>query len=107
MTSPLDSLTDRAELELLLNQFSSGQTRRIDPVEMRTALSDEIRGQDHVIEDLTDFLHREWAKESRTRPIGSLLFLGPTGTGKSQLAKVLANHLYGDEKRMFTSTVRT
>ena len=37
---------------------------------------------------------------SQTRPLGSFLFLGPTGVGKTELVKVLARQYYGDEKAL-------
>jgi ATP-dependent Clp protease ATP-binding subunit ClpC len=67
---------------------------------MAAALKDRVKGQDHVIDDLVRLLKLEWGKEKRKRPIANLLFLGPTGTGKTELAKAIAEYLYGDEKAM-------
>ncbi|SRR5260221_1534426 len=96
----LDKLTNLAELERLLQQQTTGESRNIDAEKMAEALKDRVKGQDHVIDELVRLIKREWAKEKRKRPVANLLFLGPTGTGKTELAKVLAEYLYGDEKAM-------
>ncbi|HUB32971.1 MAG TPA: AAA family ATPase [Bryobacteraceae bacterium] len=96
----LDKLTDLAELERLLQQQTAGESRNIDAEQMAEALKDRVKGQDHVVDELVRLIKREWAKEKRKRPIANLLFLGPTGTGKTELAKAIAEYLYGDDKAM-------
>lgn len=96
----LDKLTNLAELEKLLQQQSKGESRNIDTVQMADALKDRVKGQEHVIDNVVKLLKLEWGKEKRKRPIANLLFLGPTGTGKTELAKAIAEYLYGDEKAM-------
>lgn len=96
----LEKLTNLAELERLLQQQTTGESRAIDAENMAEALKDHVKGQDHVVDELVRLIKREWAKEKRKRPIANLLFLGPTGTGKTELAKAIAEYLYGDEKAM-------
>ena len=91
-------ITDRAKVLELLAAIQSGTARRIDETEMATALKRRVRGQDEVIDDLSRLVRKEWGKTRRKKPVASLLFLGPTGTGKSELAKAIAEYLYGDEK---------
>lgn len=96
----LSKLTDISELQRLLDTQASGASRAIDEEKMIEALQGRVKGQDHVVTDLVSFIRLQWAKERRKRPIASLLFLGPTGTGKTELAKAVAAFLYGDEKNM-------
>ncbi|MBK8246794.1 MAG: ATP-dependent Clp protease ATP-binding subunit [Gemmatimonadetes bacterium] len=67
---------------------------------MAARLKERVRGQDHVIDDLSQLLMLQWAKERRGRPIANLLLLGPTGTGKTELSKTIAAYLYGDERAL-------
>ncbi len=59
----------------------------------------EIIGQDHAIESLVRTIKRSvLGFSSPNKPKASVLFLGPTGVGKTQTAKVLAKHLFGPKK---------
>ena len=63
-------------------------------------LADELRkrviGQDNAIKLVSDAIIRQRAGiKNENRPIGSFMFLGPTGVGKTQLSKVLAKYLFG------------
>jgi ATP-dependent Clp protease ATP-binding subunit ClpC len=96
----LENLTNLAELQRLLDAQKSGESRNINLDEMAAALGERVKGQDHVIQDVSRLIKQQWAKEKRKRPIANLLFLGPTGTGKTELAKAMAQYLYRDEKAM-------
>ena len=65
---------------------------------MEEVLKDQVVGQDEAIEKLTKAIRRTRAglKDPR-RPIGSFIFLGPTGVGKTELAKALARYLFDTE----------
>ena len=69
------------------------------------ALSDQLHkrvvGQDEAVQRVTDAILRSKAGiKDPTKPIGSFLFLGPTGVGKTELAKALAENLFDDEQNM-------
>lgn len=65
---------------------------------MEDELKKRIVGQDKVITMLSKAIHRTRAGlKDPNRPIGSFIFLGPTGVGKTQLAKELATYLFEDE----------
>jgi ATP-dependent Clp protease ATP-binding subunit ClpA len=98
-TDPLD-ITDKGRLLDILAQRRQGQARIIDEAEMKIALTKRVRGQDHIIEHLSQFIRLQWGKERRGKPIANLLFVGPTATGKTELAKALAEFLFDDEKNM-------
>ena len=58
-------------------------------------------GQDEAVEKVSEAILRSRAGISDpNRPIGSFLFLGPTGVGKTELAKSLAENLFDDEKNI-------
>ena len=64
-------------------------------------LHKRVIGQDEAVAKVTDAILRSRAGiQSPDRPIGSFLFLGPTGVGKTELAKTLAATLFDDEKNM-------
>ncbi|MCD7813446.1 MAG: ATP-dependent chaperone ClpB [Lachnospiraceae bacterium] len=69
------------------------------------ALDDELHkrvvGQDDGVEKVTEAILRSKAGiKDPSKPIGSFLFLGPTGVGKTELAKALAQNLFDDEQNM-------
>ncbi len=70
--------------------------------EMEEALSGRVVGQKEAIDALSKRLrlNKGPLKENFSRPDGVLLFLGPTGVGKTELAKALAEFLFGDDKKM-------
>jgi ATP-dependent Clp protease ATP-binding subunit ClpA len=96
----LENMTNLAQLKALLEAQSSGKSRQINVEEMTAALNDRVKGQEHITEDVSRVIKLQWAKEKRKRPIANLLFVGPTGTGKTELAKAMAEYLYKDEKAM-------
>ena len=64
-------------------------------------LHKRVIGQDDGVARVTDAILRSKAGiKDPTKPIGSFLFLGPTGVGKTELAKALAENLFDDEKNM-------
>ena len=64
-------------------------------------LHERVVGQDEAVEKVTEAILRSRAGIANpNRPIGSFLFLGPTGVGKTELAKALAQALFDDEKNM-------
>lgn len=74
-----------------------GQKESEKLLQLESELQKTIIGQDEATEVIAKALRRSRAdlKDPR-RPIGSFMFLGPTGVGKTHLAKVLAEHMFGD-----------
>ena len=65
------------------------------------ALHERVIGQDKAVESVADALRRARAGlKDPKRPIGSFIFLGPTGVGKTELARALAEYLFDDEEAM-------
>ena len=67
---------------------------------IETTLTDRILGQPHVAKVIGDTLIRNLAGFSGGRPIGSLLFVGPTGVGKTEVVKTLAALLFGSTEAL-------
>ena len=64
-------------------------------------LHGRVVGQDRAVEAVADAVLRSRAGiKNRSRPVGAFLFLGPTGVGKTELAKALAQELFDDENAM-------
>ncbi len=71
------------------------KTEGMKLLQMREELSDSVIGQQEAIEKIVKAIHRNRAGlKDPNRPIGSFIFLGPTGVGKTQLAKVLSQYLF-------------
>jgi ATP-dependent Clp protease ATP-binding subunit ClpA len=82
-----------------LGEFDETQRNRLS--ELGDRLSDSIIGQEHAIEKVTATLvHRIQSMYSNHRCIGTFLFVGETGVGKTELARSLATGFYGDEKAL-------
>jgi ATP-dependent Clp protease ATP-binding subunit ClpB len=68
---------------------------------MESYLKKRVVGQDHAVKALSEsVLESRSGLNKKGQPIGSFFFLGPTGTGKTELAKSLAEFLFNDEKAM-------
>jgi ATP-dependent Clp protease ATP-binding subunit ClpB len=81
-------------------QLDARQTGE-DAEKLRTDLHKRIVGQDHAIQQIVNVYQTFLAgMNSPSRPIGSFLFLGPTGTGKTRLVEAMAESLVGDARAM-------
>ena len=79
-----------------VEQLDDGESTRL--VNMEAELHKDVIGQDEAIRLISGAVRRSLAGvSSLKRPLGSFIFLGPTGVGKTQLAKALAKFLFGTE----------
>jgi ATP-dependent Clp protease ATP-binding subunit ClpC len=79
-----------------VNRIAQSESQKL--LRMGDELKEEIIGQDEAIDKLVRAIRRTRAGlKDPTRPIGSFIFLGPTGVGKTELAKVLARYLFDSE----------
>lgn len=70
-------------------------------INLATELKKRVIGQDEAIELVSDAIIRQRAGiKNENRPIGSFMFLGPTGVGKTELAKSLAEQLFANENQI-------
>ena len=81
------------------SKLMEGQQEKI--LKLPDILHQRVVGQDEAITKVTDSIIRSRAGiQDPNRPIGSFLFLGPTGVGKTELAKTLAANLFDDERNI-------
>jgi len=77
------------------------QSEREKLLNMEDELHKRVAGQDEAIEAVSDAIRRSRAGlHDKRKPIGSFIFLGTTGVGKTELAKALAEYLFNDESAM-------
>jgi len=82
-----------------VTQLVEGESDRLLKLEKR--LHTRVIGQDQAVEVLADAVRRARAGlKDPKRPIGSFIFLGPTGVGKTELARALAEFMFDDEDNM-------
>jgi len=82
-----------------VNKISQKEGQKL--LKMKEELGKSIVGQDEAINKLTKAIQRTRAGlKDPARPIGSFIFLGPTGVGKTEMAKVLAKYLFDKEEAL-------
>ncbi|MDR0601967.1 MAG: AAA family ATPase, partial [Treponema sp.] len=82
-----------------VSKMLSGELQKY--LDLEKVLEQRVVGQDAAVQAVADAIRRNKAGLSdAARPLGSFLFLGPTGVGKTELAKTLADFLFNDEKAL-------
>ncbi|MFJ7194146.1 MULTISPECIES: ATP-dependent Clp protease ATP-binding subunit [unclassified Streptomyces] len=82
-----------------VTQLTASEKEKL--LKLEDALHSRVVGQDEAVTAIAQAVRRNRAgMGDPDRPVGSFLFLGPTGVGKTELAKALAELLFGDEHRM-------
>ncbi len=82
-----------------VSRLLEGEVQKL--IRMEHALHDRVVGQDEAVNAVANAIRRSRAGLSDPRrPIGSFLFLGPTGVGKTELARALAEFLFDDDRAM-------
>ena len=95
-TSPRSSPAGRASRSTRLLE---GETEKL--IHMEERLHERVVGQDEAVEAVANALRRARSGlQDPNRPIGSFVFLGPTGVGKTELARALAEFMFDDERAM-------
>lgn len=80
-----------------VSKTSKAESR--DLINLEEKLSSDVIGQNEAISSICDCIRRgRVGLKSPSRPLGSFLFLGPTGVGKTELAKSIAKHVFGSQK---------
>ena len=79
-----------------LQQLEEGESKKL--LQMESLLHKVVVGQDHAVTAISKALRRSRANlKNPNRPIGSFIFLGPTGVGKTLLAKSIAEYIFGSK----------
>lgn len=82
-----------------VNKLMSTQRQKI--LHLKEVLKQRVMGQDEALDLVSDAIMRSKAGiQDENRPLGSFLFLGPTGVGKTEVAKALAEQLFDDESKI-------
>src|SRR3954452_20102098 len=82
-----------------VDRLLEGETEKL--VQMESRLHRRVVGQDEAVEAVANALRRaRTGLQDPNRPIGSFVFLGPTGVGKTELARALAEFMFDDEHAM-------
>ncbi len=82
-----------------VSKMLEGDIERL--VGMESRLAQRVVGQDHALRAVSDTIRRARAGiQDAARPLGSFIFLGPTGVGKTELARALAEFLFDSEKAL-------
>ncbi|MGB6338612.1 MAG: ATP-dependent chaperone ClpB [Candidatus Aminicenantaceae bacterium] len=82
-----------------VSKMLEGEVEKL--IKMEENLKKRVVGQDHALEAVANTIRRARAGiQDASRPLGSFIFLGPTGVGKTELARALAEFLFDDERAM-------
>jgi ATP-dependent Clp protease ATP-binding subunit ClpB len=82
-----------------VDRLLEGETEKL--IQMETRLHDRVVGQDEAVSAVANALRRARSGlQDPNRPIGSFAFLGPTGVGKTELARALAEFMFDDERAL-------
>jgi len=105
--SGLDEVVDEEDIAEVVSSWTGIPVSQMLETEaerllhMEERLHQRIVGQDEAIKAVSDAIRRARSGlKSPKRPIGSFIFLGPSGVGKTELAKALAEFLFGDEEAL-------
>ncbi len=82
-----------------VSRLLEGETEKL--IHMEERLHERVVGQDEAVQAVANALRRaRTGLQDPNRPIGSFIFLGPTGVGKTELARALAEFMFDDERAM-------
>ena len=105
--SMLKRVVEEEEINEIVSRWTHIDISRLKSSEkdkilhLKDFLAKRVMGQDEALELVTDAIMRSKANiQDENRPLGSFMFLGPTGVGKTEVAKALAQQLFDDESNI-------
>jgi ATP-dependent Clp protease ATP-binding subunit ClpB len=106
-TDLIKQIVDEDDIALVLSRWTKIPLEKLKTSEtqkllnMKQILQERVIGQEEAIEKVTNAIqtHRAGLADPN-KPIGSFLFLGPTGVGKTEVARTLADYLFNDEHKL-------
>ncbi len=106
-TQPTDAVVSRGDIEDIITAWTGIPVKKLAGEEsermlhLDQLLKERIIGQDAAVEAVAKAIRRgRTGLKDPNRPVGSFIFLGPTGVGKTELTKALADVMFGDENAM-------
>src|SRR5699024_9354718 len=103
----IDTNVAISDIELLIEEKTGIPVTKLQAEEQKqmkhlaTNLSKKVIGQEEAVNKIAKAIRRSRAGlKSKHRPIGSFLFVGPTGVGKTEITKVLAEELFGSRENL-------
>jgi ATP-dependent Clp protease ATP-binding subunit ClpA len=96
----IDKYTDKDKLLLAITE-SEKKAEHIDNVALQNHIESRVIGQSVVANQIAKGITRRLAQKRKNKPVFSVLLSGPTGTGKTEIAKAVTEFLFKDEKNMF------
>ncbi len=103
----LKRVVDEEEITTIVSRWTHIEIKRLKSTErekilhLNEVLANRVMGQDEALKLVSDAILRSKASiQDENRPLGSFLFLGPTGVGKTEVAKALAQQLFDDESNI-------
>jgi ATP-dependent Clp protease ATP-binding subunit ClpA len=103
-TRVTSSAPDRTPLrtpEIMGDVSGTAVDQPIDPTDMTAYLTSRVIGQELVAQQLARGIYRRAAQERRGKPVFTAMLSGPTGTGKTEMAKAIADYLFGGGAGLF------
>ncbi|WHZ59462.1 ATP-dependent Clp protease ATP-binding subunit [Metabacillus hrfriensis] len=107
MQTPVKAVVDLADIQAIIEKKTGipvGKLQEDEQAQMKNLeikLSGKVIGQDEAVKKVAKAIRRSRAGlKSKERPIGSFLFVGPTGVGKTELTKTLASELFGSRESL-------
>ena len=100
-------IVTRSDIEMIISEMTGipveqmSESETLRAIHMEDELHSTVIGQDNAVSVISGAIRRSRAGISSAKhPVGSFIFLGPTGVGKTQLAKALAKYLFGTEEAL-------